>query len=140
MAANKEPIFVLNPIIATCELAAANTARDGSGANLITLFTAGADGARCDRIEFISAQALVAANSLMVCRVFISDPTGSNFRLLREVQLTAVTASNTVIGSTVGINFIPALGLRAGQVIKVSQSVYAGVQDKVHVTGIFGDF
>lgn len=139
MAANTTPIFALTPEVVTCEITAANTARDGSGA-LVTLVTAGTDGTRVERIKFSSAQASAAANSLMVCRVFVTDTSGANPRLIEEVALPAVTASNTVAGSSATITFVAGLILKAGQLIRVAQSVYAGVQDKVQVMAQVGHY
>jgi hypothetical protein len=139
MAANTTPIFALTPEVVTCEITAANTARDGSG-SLVTLVTAGTDGTRVERIKFTSAQASAAANSLMVCRVFVTDTSGSNARLIEEVVLSAITASNTVIGATSTITFVGGLLLKSGQLVRVAQSVYAGVQDKVQAMAQVGHF
>jgi len=132
MPANTAPIFGLTPNLTHATLAAANTARDGSG-TLVTLYTVGANGGRVDRITWTSAQATAAANSAMVFRVFVTDNAGANPRLLREVAVTAVTASNTAIGATQVITFLGGLILQTGQIIKVTQSIYAGVQDQSHV-------
>jgi len=153
MAANTTPIFVLSPIVATATIAAANTARDGSGA-LVDLFTAPTDGGRINTIRFTSAQASAAASSTMVVRVFVTDTAGLNPRLLVESVLTSATASNTVIGAFTSIdfvngitlnsttvtnnNFYGGLSLDAGQIVKVSQSIYAGPQDQNHVCAIGG--
>jgi hypothetical protein len=139
MAANVSPIFTLYPEVSSCTIAAANTARDGSG-TLITLLTASIDGTRVERIKFTSAQATAAANSLMVCRVFITDSAGANPRLLEEIAFPAVTASDTVAGGTVTITFLGGLNLKSGQIIKVSQSKYAGAQDQVHVIAQIGNY
>jgi len=155
MAANTDPIFSLTPNLPTATIAAANTARDGSG-TLVTLFTAGANGSRLDAIKFISAQATAATSSNMVVRVFITDTAGANPRLFIEGAMTGLTASSTVIGSVVIFDFINGvtqanavlltngiyggLILASGQLIKVTQSVYAGVQDQNHVTAKGGNF
>lgn len=139
MAANTQPIFTLTPNCSTAEITAANTARDGSGA-LVTLFTAGSNGSRVDSIDFTSAQATAAASSAMVVRVFITDNAGANPRLFKEGVFATLTPSNTVIGQTVNFSFGNGLILSSGQIIKVCQSVYAGVQDKMHVIARGGDY
>ena len=139
MAANTTPIFTLTPEVVTAEIAAANTARDGSG-TLVTLVTAGTDGTRVERIKFSSAQASPAANSLMVCRVFVTDTAGANPRLIEEVLLSVITASNTVVGSAATITFVGGLILKSGQLVRVCQSVYAGVQDKVQAMAQVGHY
>ena len=134
MAANTNPIFILTPNSPVVAMAAANTARDGSG-TLVTLFTAGVNGSRVEAITFTSAQATAALNSAMVGRVFLTDNAGANPRLIGEITIPAATPSTTVIGTTV--TFYPIGGAKnivSGQIIKVTQSVYAGVQDQMHVS------
>jgi len=139
MPANTSPIFTLTPKAATANIAAANTARDGSGA-LVTLFTSGANGSRVDFITFTSSQATAAANTSRVQRVFLSDESGLNPRLISEIVLSAVTASNTAIGATTTITFTNGLIINAGQIISVSRSVYGGAQDGTDVLLRGGNF
>jgi thiamine pyrophosphokinase len=139
MPANTTPIFTLTPKAVTASIAAANTARDGSG-TLIDLFTAGANGSRLDFITFTSAQATAAASAARVQRVFITDTGGINPRLISEVVLSAVTASNTAIGSTSTITFTNGLILASGQIVKVTQSVYGSAADGTHAFARGGDF
>ena len=139
MPANTTPIFTLTPNCPVVEITAANTARDGSG-TLVTLFTAGANGSRVESITFTSAQATAALSSAMVGRVFLTDTAGANPRLINEIVLTAVTASATVVGATNTILFSNGLIIPSGCLIKVAQSVYAGVQDKVHVVAKGGNY
>jgi hypothetical protein len=54
--------------------------------------------------------------------------------------LSAITASNTVIGATSTITFVGGLLLKSGQLVRVAQSVYAGVQDKVQAMAQVGHF
>lgn len=130
MAANTQPIFSLTPNTSFARVAGANTARDGSGTMSVAL-TAGTNGTRIDRITITSAQATPAANSAMVARIFVSNTSGTNYRLYREIVMAAVTASNTVIGSTNTINIPGGLVINSGQLIGVTISVYAGVQDQM---------
>lgn len=142
MAANFDaPIpIVANPgATPGARITAANTARDGSGA-LVTLLTAGVNGTIITRITFTSAQATAAASSAMVGRVFVSDVNGANPRLKAEVAITTVTASNTVIGATSSIQFPSGWVLKTGQIVSVTQSVYAGAQDQMDVTVDAGDY
>lgn len=139
MAANTSPIFTLIPEAATANIAAANTARDGSG-TLVSLFTAGANGSRIDFITFTSAQATPAASALRVCRVFLTNTAGANPRLISEVSLPAVTASNTAIGATATITFTNGLVIASGQQIRVTQSVYGSAADATDVIARGGDY
>lgn len=133
------PQFTTTPRATTSRIAAANTARDGSG-SLVTSFTAGASGSRLDFITFTSAQLTPAASGLKVCRVFLTDTSGLNPRLIAEVSLPAVTASNTAIGATATITFTNGLVIAAGQLIQTAISVYAGAQDQTDVLARGGDF
>lgn len=139
MAANISPIFVLTPKLNTATVAAANTARDGSG-SLVTLFSAGSNGSRLDFVTFNSAQATAAASSAMVGRVFVTDTAGANPRLLAEVALPTITASNTAIGQTQTIAFNNGLILASGQIVSCTISVFAGVQDQYQVIARGGDY
>jgi hypothetical protein len=139
MPANTSPIFMLTPRAVTAAIAAANTARDGSG-TLVDTLTAGSNGTRIDFIVFTSAQATAAASAARVQRVFLTDTGGLNPRLISEVVLAAVTASTTAIGATSTITFSNGLILASGQKIQVSQSVYGSAADQTHVLVRGGDF
>lgn len=139
MPANTSPIFTLTPNIGLASLAAANTASDGSGA-LTTLFTAGANGSRLERIRYANAQIVAAASSAMVIRFFITDNGGINPKLLAEVALATATRSTTAVGASGMVSFPNGLVIPTGTLIKVCQSVYAGVQDLMHYVAEGGDY
>jgi hypothetical protein len=139
MPANTTPIFTLTPNCPVINLAAANTARDGSG-TVPTLFTAGANGSRIESVTFTSAQASAALNSAMVGRVFLTDNAGANPRLISEVVIAAVTASNSVIGATSTITYSNGLIIPTGCLLKATISVYAGVQDQMQVVARGGNY
>lgn len=94
MAVTATPVFAQTPVCANGQVSAANTARDGSG-TIVTLFTAGANGAR---IEYIRAKATVTTTAGMV-RIFISTNGGTDKRLLAEINIAAATVSATVQGA-----------------------------------------
>lgn len=139
MAANTSPIFILTGAVGRARVAAANTARDGSG-TLVDLVTGSTDGTRVDYVTWTSAQASAAANSGMVGRLFITDSAGANPRLVREIAITAVTASNTAIGATQTMSFPGGIILVSGQKLQVCQSVYAGAQDQMDVIAIANNY
>lgn len=139
MPANTSPIFTLTPRAVTATIAAANTARDGSG-TLVDVMTAGSSGSRVDFITFTSAQATAGASAARVQRVFLTDTSGNNPRLISEVAMTAVTASNTAIGATQTITFTNGLIIASGQKIQVAQSVYGSAADQTHVLVRGGDY
>jgi hypothetical protein len=139
MPANTSPIFTLVPNATVSTIAAANTARDGSG-TLVTAFTAGTNGSRLDFIIFTSSQATAGASSARVQRVFLTDTSGLNPTIISEIVLSAVTASTTAIGATATITFTNGLILKSGQVVKVAQSVYASAADNTSVLARGGDY
>jgi hypothetical protein len=139
MPANTDPVFTLTPRITGVHVAAANTASDGSG-SLVTAFTAGTFGSRLDEITVTNAQASAAASSAMVIRVFITDTSGANPRLLREQAMPTATRSTTAVGAQILFSFAGGLTLASGQLIQVCQSVYAGVQDQNSVVCRGGDY
>lgn len=139
MAANQSPIFVLTPNSIPTFMASANTSSSGSGL-LVPLVTAGADGTRVDAITFRNAQITPAASSAMRCSAFLSDTSGANPQIVGEVLLAATTRSNTVLGANNTITFSPPLIMRSGQTLSITQSVYAGAQDRVAAIAYAGNF
>lgn len=83
------PSYVGTPKTYQGQLTAANTNRDGTG-TVVTIATAGANGLRIDDIT-IKAQVTTTAGMV---RLFIHD--GTNYRLWKEVPVTAITVSATV--------------------------------------------
>ncbi len=139
MPANTVPVFTKTPKIGMCSVNSANTACDGSG-TLTTLFTAGDNGSRIERIRYSNAQVAPAASSAMVIRVFITDTSGANPTLLTEIPLVTATRSATTVGAGGAYTFPNGLVVPAGTIIKVTQSVYAGVQDLMHYVAEGGDY
>lgn len=133
MTANTSPIFGLTPNNGQARLAAANTASDGSG-TLATLFTAGANGSIVTRIRYANSQATAAASSAMVVRIFETDTSGANPRLMTEFPLPTATRSTTVKGVGDYIDIPGGKTLKTGQLLKIIQSVYAGAQDQMDYT------
>jgi hypothetical protein len=84
------------------QVSAANTNRDGTG-TIVSVFTAGANGSRVDKITIKA----VASTTAGMIRLYIHD--GANTRLWREVEVPAVTPSGTV--RTFLEEVIPAGGL-----------------------------
>jgi glucose-6-phosphate isomerase len=129
-----------NSVIAKTALAAANTARDGSG-TIVTLVSGVTDERRINEIVFISAQAAAAANSAMVGRVFLSIDNGATWSLFDEVKILAVTSSTTEVGARYSIPYPEGVILKdSNYKIGVTISVYGGVQDRFEVWALGGDF
>lgn len=83
------PQFAASVISAGVTMTVANPNRDGTG-TVSTLYTAGVNGARVDDIAI---KARVTTTAGMV-RLFLHD--GANYYLIREVLVSAITASATV--------------------------------------------
>jgi hypothetical protein len=96
MPANTAPIFPIVPLVGRAVLVAAQPLRDGTGANVATLSTAGADGGRCDEV-WVTPQ---GTNAKTVVRVWLnngSDPNvAANNVLIAEIDCPASVASATV--------------------------------------------
>ena len=139
MAANTTPIFIKQGNVGLARIAAANTASDGSG-TLVTLVTSAVDGTRIDGVRFRNAQVTAAASTAMVHKIFLTDSAGNNPRLIGEIATAAATRTVSVIGSTSIYTFDQPIVMLSGQVLKVSQSVYAGVQDQFDAQAFAGDY
>lgn len=139
MAVTATPIFTQTPRVGVGIMAAANTARDGSG-TIVTAFTAGSNGSYIKRATFTSSQATAAASSAMIGRVWTSLDAGSTWQLRQEVALPTITASNTVIGQSQSINFTDGLQIPAAALVGCTISVYAGVQDRFNCYVEGGDY
>lgn len=139
MAANTNPIFVKQGNVGLARIAAANTASDGSG-TLVNLVTSAVDGTRVDGVRFRNSQATAAASSNMVMRIFLTDTSGNNPRLIGEVATATATRTVSAIGATSIYTFDQPIIMLSGQIMKICQSVYAGVQDQFDAQAFAGDY
>jgi len=89
VTANTYPVFALTPRCGMAQILTANTNRDGTG-TLGTVLAAGGNGTR---IDLITIKAIVTTTAGMI-RLFIHD--GTNYRLWKEVAVSAITPSGTV--------------------------------------------
>lgn len=99
------PNFVATPHYYRGRATAANTARDGTG-TIVDIVGTGSGARKIDRVE-ITAE---ATTTLGLVRLFIWN--GTDYRLWREVAVTAITPSGTVAAfrSEIDLSF-------AGQVL-----------------------
>lgn len=109
----------------------ANLTSDGSG-TIVTLCTATTDGTRVEGVVITNAQATAAASSAMRINLYASDAAGANYRIIGQGLMATATRSNTVLGATLTITLTQPYIMKAGQLIGICQSVYAGVQDLNH--------
>jgi hypothetical protein len=136
---NTTPIFINQGNFTPGRIAAANTASDGSGA-LVQVVSGTTDGTRVDGIRFINSQATAAAAAAKVWRIFLSDTSGTNFRLIGEVIAAAVTRSATVAGQTAIYSFDQAIIMQNGQIMSVCQSVYGSAADQTDAIAFAGNY
>jgi hypothetical protein len=139
MPANTSPIFIRQGNFTPARLVAANTASDGSG-TIYTIVTAQTDGTRVDGVRFRNSQATAAASSAMVHRIYLSNTSGTNYRLIGEVATATATRSTTAVGATSVFTFDQPIIMQSGQIMAVSQSVYVGVADQFDAVAFAGDY
>jgi hypothetical protein len=140
MAINTSPIFISRGNILPARITGSNIASDGSG-TLFPVVTAVADGTRVDGIRFRNSQLTAAASSAMVHRIFLSNTSGSSYRLIGEIATAAATRSTTVIGATSIFTFDQPIIMLSGQVMAVCQSVFGGSsQDLFDACAFAGDY
>ena len=139
MPANTIPIFIKQGNFTVGRIAAANTASDGSGA-LVTIVTATTDGTRVDGVRFTNSQATAAASGAKVLRIFLSDTSGINPRLIGEIAMLTATRSTTAVGATAIYTFDQPIVMKSGQLMTVCMSVYVGVQDQTDACAFAGDY
>lgn len=118
MAANTQPIFIINPIVTSCLVTSAST-RDGSGTGLVQLFTGGTNGSRVEKITCcIAGTGTSAANSV---RLYITGSGGTTPRLFREQLIGAAAPSSSVLGGIATFTFAGGVGLGPNNEIWVGQ-------------------
>jgi|688.fasta_scaffold00011_161 hypothetical protein len=139
MAANTVPIMILNGNFIPGRIAAANTASDGSGA-LVIVVTGGTEGSRVDGIRFTNSSTSASTATAKVFKIFLSDTSGANFKIIGEVIAAAVTRSNTVAGQTAIYTFDQAIIMQSGQIISVCQSVYTTAADQTDAIAFAGNY
>lgn len=114
MPANTSPIFPLTPKISWGTITTANTAKDGTG-TVVTIFTAGSNGARVDRIKVRYTGTSVAT----VLRIFINNgstnATAANNILYTEITIPACTISEVAAQPDISLSI--GLTLPAGYVL-----------------------
>ena len=152
MAANTAPIFTLTGNFKPTRISAAYTPTDGTtgatagtagqaSVNLFEIVNAGTDGTRVDGVRFrIANSASTSTSGNNVHKVFLSDTTGANLRLIWEATTTGVARSNTVIGSTTLITFDQPIIMSSGQKMYVAQSVWTDARDTYDAIAYAGDY
>jgi hypothetical protein len=106
------PAYTATPRTERATISAANTNRDGTG-TIVNLFTAGANGSRVERITICATGTTTAG----MIRFYLFD--GTNTDLWREVAVSAVTPSATVLAFTSQLASLAYI-LSTGKSIRVS--------------------
>lgn len=137
MPANVQPIFPLTPNVAWGVIDTANTAKDGTG-TVVTIFTAGANGARVDKLRY-KAKGTNVATAL---RVFVNNgstnATASNNTMILEETVAATTLSEVAALLNGEIPFPDGLPLLAGY--KINITIGTSVSAGLHVSAHGGDY
>jgi len=141
MAANTIPIFTLQGNFLPVRILSANTASDGSG-TLFTVVTGGTNGTRVDGVRFRNSSSAATTSSAMQHRIFLTDTSGNNPRLIGEVATAAgaTRATQTNIGATSIYTFDQPIIMLPGQQMKVCQSVFASAVDQFDACAFAGDY
>lgn len=146
MAKNVDPIFAFTPFSRTVRISGAgavNTNRDGTsgtlGTTIFLLVTAGAAGARIDKITGVAA-GTVAATTAGMLRFWKAASSGTDWQLIAELAVTVVTPSATVKGWTDVLTFVPPIHLEASERLLVSSEKANATGDQFIVRADGGDF
>lgn len=134
------PSFVASANIGFARPTGANTNSDGSG-TLETLITAAASGTRVDRISVRGSSVTTdpLASSTCILRIFLTDTSGANPRLIEEIIIPSGDKSNTTLAASASIVFPGGLLMKSGQLLKCCQSVYAANVTQFDIVAYGGD-
>lgn len=122
------PAFASTPKVGMAQITTAETSRTAP-TQVGTVFTAGSSGSRIDSVTITAAGTTTAG----VVRLFIYD--GTNYRLLSETLVTAITPSTTVAVFTASITFNP-LVLQSGYSLRATTNN----SETFNVIAVGGDF
>lgn len=135
MSANIAPLFFTIPNTFNTVIATASAARDGSG-TITTCFTATASFSVVNKITIQNATtAAVGTSNINIARIYISDTSGLNYRIYKEIYIHSVVMGNATIGGIQFFEIDNGLYLKAGQQIGVSMATFSSTSlDKYNIT------
>lgn len=129
MPANTSPIFPKTAVIGIASISTASVIRSYSGSSTLSkILDAGADGTRIDSVEVIATASTTAG----MVRLVLSD--GTNYKLLDEVVVSAITVSGTVPAFTKTLSYPDAQSVggtiinRAQLVLPTGWSLWCGTE------------
>lgn len=136
------PSFVASANIGFARPTTVNATPDASTtAGIETLVTAAANGTRVDRISIKGALATnpTIASLATLVRIYITDTSGLNPRLIEEILIPAVQKSATVLAASGAITFTGGLLLKSGQLLRCSVSNYVAASSQLDIVAYGGD-
>lgn len=145
MPANTSPIFTNVPEVSWAQVTTADTTTDGTGANVVLVFTADAtDGSYIQKLVFTPRSTSGSTStSLAVARVYINNGstpgTASNNVLYKELALPVATVNTAATAAVNSPELALALQLPASYRIYVGITVMAANTNWA-VTGQGGDY
>lgn len=132
MPANTNQVYPLTPNVGAARISAANTARDGSGSNISTVYTAGANGDIVYRITVTDSDATASSTSVaQVIRIWIHD--GTNFRLYQEMLMPSTAGTTSAKTGTISYTIPGGLYLNAAYTIRAAASLGSATTGQVDV-------
>ena len=134
---NSAPNFTGQPRMGSVTVSTANTNRDGTGtiATLLASVAAAGDTTGGTRVDFVDIKATVSTTAGMI-RLYVSTDTGSTWRMIREIPVTAITvaASTAAFETQIALN----RDLPAGTANLLGASTHNA--EAFHVTAWGGDY
>jgi hypothetical protein len=122
MPANTTPIFPLTPVYKHVVITATTTDRTGATTtNLQTLITGSVDGTKITQIG-VKYQGTSVVGSILI---FVTDTAGLNLELIDEIQVFAVTATDSV-PSFRSVNLYNDFQIAAGSIVRVGMTTISG--------------
>ena len=123
MPANTTPIFPLVPVYKQTILSALTTDRTGATTtNLQTLVSGSVNGTKITQVG-VKFQGTSVAGSILI---FVTDQAGANLELFDEIQVFAVTATDTT-PSFRSVNLYNDFQIPSGSLVRVGMTTISGV-------------
>lgn len=137
-APNPAPIFTIVPRIEVSQLGDISTTRESVSPT--SIFTAGSHGSRIERVTVMSKTPRGNTNTAHMIWFCIYD--GSDWAILEEQLIAAVTPDDAVGGAYIVFNFAARGGLILFDThqIGLGYRAYASADDDLYVTVEGGDF
>jgi hypothetical protein len=144
MTANTSPIFTLTPKNGYAKATAADATQDGTNANVVSGYTAGANGSFVLKLmcQPISTSGSTTTNAAAL-RIYINNGstigTASNNILIKEVTLPATAVNQTGTAEAIGIEVPLNIQLQASYVLAFGVTSFAA-NTQWNICTIVGDY